>query len=196
MRRNRWRFLFLAVLIDGGGWWLSRFLGLPVLLDGIGTVGLGLFLGPRWGALAGLAHGLLFTLLWDPWWWPYSFAFMAAGYAAGYWKERRPLQTWSHLLSLGAFLATLAALFTLPVQMGLWGGLPSQPLAAEAAASLWLAGYPRVGAAFLGELLANFFSWTAALLAAVALQQALSRRQPSEGALDDLARDHRRLFFD
>ncbi|MDI3269844.1 MAG: hypothetical protein QJR00_03990 [Bacillota bacterium] len=195
MPGNRWLLLALALGVDGGGWWLSRLLGLPILVDATGTIGLGLYLGPRWGAAAGLLHGLAFTLLWDPWWWPYTLPFVALGYGAGYWRERRPLKTWGDLLSLGAFLGTLSALLTLPIQMGLWGGLPSQPLAAEAAASLWLAGYPRIGAAFLGELLADILSITAALFAAAALWQRMPRPAPSEGALDDLPRDYRRLFF-
>jgi energy-coupling factor transport system substrate-specific component len=96
---------------------------LPVYLDSIGTVLVGVLAGPWAGALTGTLSNIIWGLIIDPNafpWFPVAFFIgLVAGICAGYGL----FKTWWKVIIAGFFIAVTAALASTPIAVYLYGGI-------------------------------------------------------------------------
>lgn len=98
-------------------------LKLPVYLDSIGTVLVGVLAGPWAGALTGVLSNIIWGLIIDPNafpWFPVAFFIgLVAGICAGYGM----FKSWWKVIITGFLIALAAAIVSTPIAVYLYGGI-------------------------------------------------------------------------
>jgi energy-coupling factor transport system substrate-specific component len=98
-------------------------LKLPVYLDSIGTVMVGVLCGPWAGALTGALSNIIWGIAFDPNafpWWPVAFFI---GYMAGRMANWGFFKSWWRVLVTGFVIALTAAIVSTPISVYLYGGI-------------------------------------------------------------------------
>ena len=98
-------------------------LKLPVYLDSIGTVLVGVLAGPWAGALTGTLSNLIWGLAIDPNafpWWPVAFFI---GLVAGLTAKAGLFKSWWKVIIAGFLIAVTAAIVSTPIAVYLYGGI-------------------------------------------------------------------------
>ena len=98
-------------------------LKLPVYLDSIGTVLVGVLCGPWAGALTGALSNTIWGLAIDPNalpWWPVAFFI---GFVAGWCAIGGLFKSWWKVIVTGFLIAVTAALVSAPISVYLYGGI-------------------------------------------------------------------------
>ncbi len=98
-------------------------LKLPIYLDSIGTVLVGVICGPWAGALTGALSNTIWGLLIDPNslpWWPVA---LLIGFVAGWCAIGGLFKTWWKVIIAGVLIALTAAIASTPIAVYLYGGI-------------------------------------------------------------------------
>ncbi len=98
-------------------------LKLPIYLDSIGTVLVGVVAGPWAGALTGALSNTIWGLLIDPNslpWWPVA---LLIGFVAGWCAVGGLFKTWWKVIITGFLVALTAAIASTPIAVLLYGGI-------------------------------------------------------------------------
>lgn len=98
-------------------------LKLPVYLDSIGTVLVGVLAGPWAGALTGTLSNIIWGLAIDPNafpWWPVAFFI---GLVAGITANAGLFKSWWKVIIAGFLIAVTAAIVSTPIAVYLYGGI-------------------------------------------------------------------------
>jgi energy-coupling factor transport system substrate-specific component len=136
----------IAVAINVGVNWLVQQLGLPLYLDSIGTVLVGVLVGPWSAALTGILAVIAITLFF----WPPAVAWagiaaiigiMAAGFNAAGW-----FKTWWKSALGGLLTGVVAAFLSAPIAAYVFGGVTGQAGTDALVAAFRAAGLDALGA--------------------------------------------------
>ena len=136
----------VAVAINVAVNWLVQQLGLPLYLDSIGTVLVGVLVGPWSGALTGILGTVVSTLFV----WPPAIAWagvaaiigaMAAGFSRSGWFEK-----WWQVAIAGLITGVVAAFLSAPIAAYVFGGVTGQGGTDALVAAFRAAGLDALGA--------------------------------------------------
>jgi energy-coupling factor transport system substrate-specific component len=136
----------IAIAINVGVNWLVQQLGLPLYLDSIGTVLVGVLVGPWSAALTGILAVIAITLFF----WPPAVAWagvaaiigvMAAGFGAAGW-----IKSWWKSALAGIITGVVAAFLSAPIAAYVFGGVTGQAGTDALVATFRAAGLDALGA--------------------------------------------------
>ncbi len=118
-----WVLIPVAIAINIAIGQLVLVLKLPVYLDSIGTVLVGVICGPWAGALTGALSNIIWGIAIDPNalpWWPVAFFI---GYMAGRMAGWGFFKSWWRVVVTGFVIALTAAVVSTPIAVYLYGGI-------------------------------------------------------------------------
>jgi len=118
-----WVLIPVAIAINIAIGQLVLVLKLPVYLDSIGTVLVGVICGPWAGALTGALSNVIWGIAIDPAalpWWPVAFFI---GLVAGLCANAGLFKSWWKVVVTGFFIAITAAVVSTPIGVYLFGGI-------------------------------------------------------------------------
>jgi energy-coupling factor transport system substrate-specific component len=98
-------------------------LKLPVYLDSIGTVLVGVICGPWAGALTGALTNIIAGIVLDPGWFPWFPVAAAIGATAGAMANIGYFKTWWKVVVTGFVIALVATIVGTPISIAVFGGL-------------------------------------------------------------------------
>jgi energy-coupling factor transport system substrate-specific component len=150
-------------------------LRLPLYLDSIGTILVGVLCGPIAGALAGALTNIIWGLAVDPNWLPWWPVAAAIGLVAGLCAQFGLFKTWWRVLITGFLVALAAVLVGTPISVNIYGGITGSG-AAFITAFLLQTGRDVVSAVFSTNFLIEPVDKIATALLAFAILEGLSVR--------------------
>jgi energy-coupling factor transport system substrate-specific component len=119
-----WAMIPVAIAINVAVGQLVYALGIPLYLDSIGTVLVGVLAGPWAGALTGLLANLIWGLTGlNPAYAPFAAVAAVIGMLAGFFSEARWLRTWWKAILAGLITGLVAAIISAPISAYVWGGV-------------------------------------------------------------------------
>ncbi len=98
-------------------------LRLPVYLDSVGTVFVGVVAGPWAGALTGTLSNIIWGIIIDPNAFPWFPVALCIGLAAGFCANFGLFKTWWKVAITGFIIALTAAIVSTPIGVYLYGGI-------------------------------------------------------------------------
>jgi energy-coupling factor transport system substrate-specific component len=104
-----WILVPIAVVVNGAGGWIIAKLDLPIYLDTIGTIFVGIAAGPFAGALTGVLTNVLLGLV-SPGYIPYWPVPLLIGLTAGLFANKGWFQRWWKVVIVGLVIAEIAAI--------------------------------------------------------------------------------------
>lgn len=113
----------IAIVINIVAGQLVSLLKLPIFLDSIGTVLVGLLAGPWAGGLSGLLTNLIWGMISSPVAAAFSPVAMAIGIAAGLCAKYGLFKTWWLALISGVIIAVFNAVVAVPIRLYMFGGI-------------------------------------------------------------------------
>jgi energy-coupling factor transport system substrate-specific component len=113
----------VAIAIDKIIGQLVLLLKLPVFLDTIGTVMVGVLAGPWAGALTGTLSNVIWGLIVDPSFLPWFPVALAIGLVAGICANYGLFKSWWKVIIAGIIIALTAAIVSTPIAVYLFGGI-------------------------------------------------------------------------
>ncbi len=113
----------IAIVINIVAGQLVSMLKLPIFLDSIGTVLVGLLAGPWAGGLTGLLTNLIWGMIASPVAAAFSPVAMAIGIAAGLCAKYGLFRTWWLAIISGVIIALFNALVAVPIRLYMFGGI-------------------------------------------------------------------------
>ena len=112
----------IGIGINYVGGVLVKALQLPLFLDAIGTLIVGIIAGPWVGALTGLIHNILFGLTVDPVFIPYAIVNLAFGLAAGFMARAGWFEKPVKVFFAGLVIVAIAVGTSVPIDVLVFGG--------------------------------------------------------------------------
>jgi energy-coupling factor transport system substrate-specific component len=116
-----WVLIPVAIAINIAIGQLVLVLKLPVYLDSIGTVLVGVLCGPWAGALTGALSNTVAGIIFDPSWWPWIPVAAAIGLTAGLCANAGFFKTWWKVAVTGFLIALAATIVGSPISVLLGG---------------------------------------------------------------------------
>lgn len=116
-----WVLIPVAIAINISIGQLVLVLKLPVYLDSIGTILVGVLCGPWAGALAGALSNFVAGIIFDPSWWPWIPVAAAIGLTAGFCANAGFFKTWWKVAVTGFIIALAATVVGSPISVLLGG---------------------------------------------------------------------------
>lgn len=98
-------------------------LKLPVYLDSIGTVLVGVICGPWAGALTGALSNIIAGIILDPGWFPWFPVAAAIGATAGVMASIGYFKNWWKVVVTGFVIAVVATVVGTPISIAIFGGI-------------------------------------------------------------------------
>lgn len=118
-----WILIPVGVGINLAGHFIAQALRLPIYLDVIGTIIVGILAGPWAGALAGLMTNVAAALILTPTWLPYAVVSILIGIAAGLLQRAGWFDTiWRTVVS-GLIITVVAVVSSAPITVLVFGGV-------------------------------------------------------------------------
>ena len=113
----------VAIVINMALGQIASMLKLPIFLDSIGTILVGILAGPWAGGLTGLITNLIWGLISDPV--TAAFAPVAAmiGIAAGFCAKFGLFKSWWKAIISGVIISVALAIIAVPIRLYMFGGL-------------------------------------------------------------------------
>lgn len=112
-----------AIVINIAAGQLVSLLKLPIFLDSIGTVLVGIMAGPWAGGLTGLLTNLIWGMISSPVAAAFSPVAMAIGIAAGLCARYGLFRTWWLAIISGVIITVFNALVAVPIRLYMFGGI-------------------------------------------------------------------------
>lgn len=116
-----WVLIPVAIAINISIGQLVLVLKLPIYLDSIGTILVGVLCGPWAGALAGALSNFVAGIIFDPSWWPWIPVAAAIGLTAGFCANAGFFKTWWKVAVTGFIIALAATVVGSPISVLLGG---------------------------------------------------------------------------
>ncbi len=113
----------IAIVINIVAGQLVSMLKLPIFLDSIGTVLVGLLAGPWAGGLTGLLTNLIWGMITSPVAAAFSPVAMAIGIVAGLCAKYGMFRTWWLAIISGVIIAVFNAVVAVPIRLYMFGGI-------------------------------------------------------------------------
>jgi energy-coupling factor transport system substrate-specific component len=113
----------IAIVINIVGGQLVSMLKLPIFLDSIGTVLVGLLAGPWAGGLTGLLTNPIWGMITSPVAAAFSPVAMAIGIAAGLCAKYGLFKTWWLAIISGVIITVFNAIVAVPIRLYMFGGI-------------------------------------------------------------------------
>ena len=113
----------IAIVINMVAGQLVSMLKLPIYLDSIGTVLVGLLAGPLAGGLTGLLTNLIWGMITSPVAAAFSPVAMAIGITAGLCAKYGLFKTWWLAIISGVIIAVFNAVVAVPIRLYMFGGI-------------------------------------------------------------------------
>jgi len=113
----------IAIVINIVAGQLVSMLKLPIFLDSIGTVLVGILAGPWAGGLTGLLTNLIWGLISSPVAAAFSPVAMAIGIAAGLCAKYGLFKTWWLAIISGVIITFFNAIVAVPIRLYMFGGI-------------------------------------------------------------------------
>lgn len=111
----------IGVAINFVGFQVAQVLRLPIFLDTIGTILVGVIAGPWVGLLTGLITNAI-TAIFNPVYFPYVVVSMAIGVAAGFLSKAGLLRTLPRAIISGLIITAVAVVISAPITVIFFGG--------------------------------------------------------------------------
>lgn len=112
----------IAVAVNLVGFQLTNVLRLPIFLDTIGTILVGVIAGPWVALLAGLITNLI-NAIFNPTFLPYALTSMAIGVGAGYLSKHGFFKSIPKTIISGIIITLIAVVVSAPITVLLFGGV-------------------------------------------------------------------------
>lgn len=113
----------IAIVINIVAGQLVSMLKLPIFLDSIGTVLVGLLAGPWAGGITGLLTNLIWGMITSPVAAAFSPVAMAIGIVAGLCAKYGLFKTWWLAIISGVIIAVFNAIVAVPIRLYMFGGV-------------------------------------------------------------------------
>lgn len=113
----------IAIVVNIVAGQMVSMLKLPIFLDSIGTVLVGLLAGPWAGGLTGLLTNLIWGMLTSPVAAAFSPVAMAIGIVAGLCAKYGLFKTWWLAILSGVIIAIFNAVVAVPIRLYMFGGI-------------------------------------------------------------------------
>jgi energy-coupling factor transport system substrate-specific component len=113
----------IGIGINYVGGLINKLLALPLFLDSIGTIIVGIIAGPWVGAVTGLIHNIVFGLTVDPVFIPYAIINLAFGLAAGFMARAGWFSKWYKVFYAGLVIMALGVGLGVPIDVIFFGGV-------------------------------------------------------------------------
>lgn len=163
----------IAINVAIGG--IVRVLQLPIFLDAIGTVFVGVVAGPWAGALTGILTNVFMGLAVDPGWLPWFAVSAVIGLTAGLLGIGGFFRSWGRVVLSGIIIALVTIVVSSITNLVVYGGLAPDPTVAITAFFLEQ-GLSDVAAVFATNFILEPIDKIATALVAFAIIRGLSRR--------------------
>ena len=150
-------------------------LKLPVYLDSIGTVLVGVICGPWAGALTGALSNIIAGIILDPGWFPWFPVAAAIGATAGVMANIGYFKNWWKVVVTGFVIAVVATVVGTPISIAIFGGISASG-SSIITAFLLETGKSLVSAVLTTNLIAEPLDKIATSLLAFAIIDGLSAR--------------------
>ncbi|HAX71167.1 MAG TPA: ECF transporter S component [Anaerolineales bacterium] len=150
-------------------------LKLPVYLDSIGTVLVGVICGPWAGALTGALSNIIAGIILDPGWFPWFPVAAAIGATAGVMANIGYFKNWWKVVVTGFVIAIVATVVGTPISIAIFGGISASG-SSIITAFLLETGRSLVGAVLTTNFIAEPLDKIATSLLAFAIIDGLSAR--------------------
>ncbi len=118
-----WVLIPIAIGINLAVGQIVLILKLPVFLDSIGTILVGVLCGPWAGALTGALSNTIAGIAIDPGWFPWWPVAAMIGYMAGRMAQWGFFKSWWKVVVTGFVVALTAAIVSTPIAVYLFGGI-------------------------------------------------------------------------
>lgn len=119
----------IGIGINYVGGLIVKALQLPIYLDAIGTLIVGIIAGPWVGAVTGALANVIFGLTVDPIFLPYLIVNLAFGLAAGFMARANWFERWQPVWAAGLVIFALGVVLSAPINVFFFGGVPESPTA-------------------------------------------------------------------
>lgn len=113
----------VAIVINIAAGQLVSFLKLPIFLDSIGTVLVGILAGPWAGGLTGLITNLIWGIISSPVAAAFAPVAMAIGIVAGLCAKYGLFKTWWLAIISGVIITVFNAIVAVPIRLYMFGGI-------------------------------------------------------------------------
>lgn len=118
-----WVLIPVAIAINLTIGQIVLLLKLPVYLDSIGTVLVGVICGPWAGALTGTLSNIIAGIILDPGWFPWFPVAAAIGATAGVMANLGFFKNWWKVVVTGFVIAIVATIVGTPISIAIFGGI-------------------------------------------------------------------------
>lgn len=170
-----WVLIPVAIAINLTVGQIVLVLKLPVYLDSIGTVLVGVICGPWAGALTGALSNIIAGLILDPGWFPWFPVAAAIGATAGVMANIGYFKSWWKVVVTGFVIALVATVVGTPISIIIFGGLTASG-SSIITAFLLETGKSLVGSVLTTNFIAEPLDKIATSLLAFAIISGLSAR--------------------
>lgn len=170
-----WVLIPVAIAINLTVGQIVLVLKLPVYLDSIGTVLVGVICGPWAGALTGALSNIIAGLILDPGWFPWFPVAAAIGATAGVMANIGYFKSWWKVVVTGFVIALVATFVGTPISIIIFGGLTASG-SSIITAFLLETGKSLVGSVLTTNFIAEPLDKIATSLLAFAIISGLSAR--------------------
>jgi energy-coupling factor transport system substrate-specific component len=170
-----WVLIPVAIAINLTVGQIVLVLKLPVYLDSIGTVLVGVICGPWAGALTGALSNIIAGLILDPGWFPWFPVAAAIGATAGVMANIGYFKSWWKVVVTGFVIALVATFVGTPISIIIFGGLTASG-SSLITAFLLETGKSLVGSVLTTNFIAEPLDKIATSLLAFAIISGLSAR--------------------
>lgn len=165
----------LAIVINMAAGQVVSMLKLPIFLDSIGTVLVGLLAGPIAGGLTGLLTNLIWGMITSPVAAAFSPVALAIGVAAGLCARYGLFKTWWLAIIAGVIITFFNAVVAVPIRLYMFGGITGS--GADFITSYMLAlGKDLFGSVVVSVFTSNLIDKVATALIAWAIVKALPEK--------------------
>lgn len=163
----------IAINVAIGG--IVRVLQLPIFLDAIGTVFVGVVAGPWAGALTGILTNVFMGLAVDPGWFPWFGVSAVIGLTAGLLGMWGLFRSWGRVILSGVIIALVTIVVSTITNIVVYGGLAPDPTVAITAFFLEQ-GFGDVTAVLFTNLILEPIDKIATVIVVFAIIRGLSQR--------------------
>lgn len=122
----------IGIGINYVGGLINKMLALPLFLDSIGTIIVGIIAGPWVGAVTGLIHNIVFGLTVDPVFIPYAIINLGFGLAAGFIARAGWFSVWYKVFFAGLVIMSIGIVLGVPIDVIFFGGVQQGAVSAIA----------------------------------------------------------------
>ncbi|MCX5496683.1 ECF transporter S component [Kaistia dalseonensis] len=158
-----------AIVINIVGGQIAHFVKLPLYLDSVGTILVGILAGPWAGGIAGLLTNLVWGLILNPVAAAFAPVALVIGIAAGFLARAGWFKSWWQSIISGAIIAVPSTIIAVPIIVYMFGGVTgggpdfaAAYLLAVGTSLIQSVAFSNLGINILDKALAALIAWVVA----------------------------------